>query len=134
MREAVGIPAGFLAYSISTIILLIAVQVTFPKPQEWSSLITASIAVVAFEITCATVKNFSNNAGVKIVGVMIAFFWLASLGIDFFSGAEEVVKFFSGGGQDSKGLIHFKELIESVWNSKICAGVSVVLALWTLGK
>ena len=133
MREAVGIPAGFLAYSISTIILLIAVQVTFPKPQEWSSLITASIAVVAFEITCATVKNFSNNAGVKIVGVMIAFFWLASLGIDFFSGAEEVVKFFSG-GQNSRGLENLKELIESVWNSKSCAGVSVVLALWTLGK
>ena len=133
MRETVGIPAGILVYFVATIISLIVVQVAVATPREWSTFITASIAVVSFEITCAAVKNFSNETGVKIVGVMIAFFWLASLGIDFFSGAEEVVKFFSG-GQNSRGLENLKELIESVWNSKICAGVSVVLALWTLGK
>ena len=133
MRETVGIPAGVLVYSISTIILLIAVQIIFSAPHEWASLITASIAVVAFEITCAAVKNFSNEAGVKIVGVMIALFWLASLGVDFFSFAERIMEFL-GGGQGSSGVENFKELTDSVWNSKICAGVSVVLALWTLTK
>ena len=75
MREAVGIPAGILVYSVSTIILLIAVEVTFANPNEWSTLITAATAVISFEVTCAAVKNFSNETGVKIVGLMIALFW-----------------------------------------------------------
>ena len=133
MRETVGIPAGFFVYSISTIVLLIAVQIIFPNPQKWATCITTAIAIISFQITCAAVENFSNSEGVKIVGVLIAIFWLASLGIDFFGGAEEALKFL-GGGQDSKGLANLKELIEAVWNSKICAGVSVVLALRTLSK
>ena len=134
MREAVGIPAGFLVYFVSTVTLLIAVQVTFTETQIWSTFITAVIAIISFKVTCAAVGCFSNKTGVKIVGIMIAFFWLASLGIDFFSGAEKLVEFFSAGEHGSKGLEHFKELIEAVWNSKVCAGVSVILALWTLGK
>ena len=133
MREAVGIPAGILVYSVSTIILLIAVEVTFANPNEWSTLITATIAIIAFRVTCTAVKNFSNETGVKIVGLMIALFWLVSFGINFFIGAEGVMEFLSG-GQDSTWLENFKELIEAVWNLKICAGVSVILALWTLGK
>ena len=133
MREAVGIPAGILVYSISTIILLIAVQITFANPNEWANFITAATSIISFQLTCEAVKNFSNEAGVKIVGIMIALFWLASFGIDFFFGAEEVLKFL-GGGQDLTGLENLKELIEAVWNLKICAGVSVILALWTLTK
>ena len=133
MRETVGIPAGLLVYFVATVISLIIVQVTFAEPQEWSSLITASVAVVAFEITCAAVENFSNEDGVKIVGAIIAFFWLVSLGVDVFAGFEELLTFLSG-GEEPKGLASFKELLEAVWNTKICAGVSVVLALWTLGK
>lgn len=133
MRETVGIPAGILVYFISTIMLLIAVQIFFVEPQEWAMYITASISLISFEITCAAVENFSNSDGVKIVGVMIAFFWLISLGVDVFGGLEDVMKFL-GGGQESQGLKSFKELAEAVWNSKICTGVSVILALWTLSK
>ena len=134
MREAVGLPAGFLVYLVSTVILLNAVQVTFAAPQHWSTYITAVIAIISFKVTCAAVGCFSNEAGVKIVGVMIAMFWMASLGVDFFSGAEQLFDFLSGGEHGSKGMEHFKELVEAVWNSKICAGISVVLALWTLTK
>lgn len=133
MRETVGIPAGILVYFISTVILLIAVQIFFAEPQEWAMYITASISLISFEITCAAVENFSNSDGVKIVGVMIAFFWLVSLGVDVFGGLEDVMKFF-GGGQETTGLESFKKLTEAVWSSKICAGVSVILALWTLSK
>ena len=133
MRETVGIPAGILIYFISTIVSLIIVQIIFAEPHEWSSLITASVAVLSFQITCAAVQNFSTEDGVKIVGVIIAMFWLLSLGVDVFGGAEEMLTFLSG-GYEFKGLNDFKELAEAVWNSKICAGVSVVLALWTLGK
>ena len=132
MRETVGIPAGILIYSIATVILLIVVQVICAEPQAWSKLITASIALIAFEITCAAVESFSNAEGVKIVGVIIALFWLASLGVDMFSGAEEVMEFLSGG--ETRALDDFKGLVEAVWNKKICAGVTVVLALWTLTK
>ena len=133
MRETVGIPAGILIYFISTIVSLIIVQIIFAEPHEWASLITASVAVLSFQITCAAVQNFSTEDGVKIVGVIIAMFWLISLGVDVFGGAEEMLTFLSG-GYEFKGLNDFKELAEAVWNSKICAGVSVVLALWTLGK
>ena len=133
MRETVGIPAGILIYFISTIVSLIIVQIIFADPHEWASLITASVAVLSFQITCAAVQNFSTEDGVKIVGVIIAMFWLISLGVDVFGGAEEMLTFLSG-GYEFKGLNDFKELAEAVWNSKICAGVSVVLALWTLGK
>ena len=133
MRETVGIPAGILIYFISTIVSLIIVQIIFAEPHEWASLITASVAVLSFQITCAAVQNFSTEDGVKIVGVIIAMFWLLSLGVDVFGGAEEMLTFLSG-GYEFKGLNDFKELAEAVWNSKICAGVSVVLALWTLGK
>ena len=133
MRETVGIPAGLLVYFISTVISLIMVQIIFVAPREWASLITASVAVISFQITCAAVQNFSTEDGVKIVGVMVAMFWLISLGVDIWSSAEELLTFLSG-GYEFKGLEDFKELTDAVWNSKICAGVTVVLALWTLGK
>ena len=133
MRETVGIPAGLLVYFISTVVSLIMVQIIFAEPREWASLITASVAVISFQITCAAVQNFSTEDGVKIVGVMVAMFWLISLGVDIWSSAEELLTFLSG-GYEFKGLENFKELTDAVWNSKICAGVTVVLALWTLGK
>ena len=133
MRETVGIPAGLLVYFISTVVSLIMVQIIFAEPREWASLITASVAVISFQITCAAVQNFSTEDGVKIVGVMVAMFWLISLGVDIWGGMEELLTFLSG-GYEFKGLEDFKELTDAVWNSKICAGVTVVLALWTLGK
>ncbi|MBE8949644.1 MAG: hypothetical protein SR3Q1_03470 [Quinella sp. 3Q1] len=133
MRETVGIPAGILVYFVATVISLIFVQVAVAAPREWSTFITASIAVVAFEITCAAVKNFSNETGVKIVGVMIAMFWLVSLGVDVFSGVNSIMNFL-GGGQGSAEPKIFEGFVRDVWNTKISAGVSVVLALWTLGR
>ncbi|MBQ6130941.1 MAG: hypothetical protein IJL12_01170 [Selenomonadaceae bacterium] len=133
MRETVGIPAGILVYFVATIISLIVVQVAVATPREWSTFITASIAVVSFEITCAAVKNFSNETGVKIVGVMIALFWLVSLGVDVFSGLNSIMNFL-GGGQGSAEPKIFEGFVRDVWNTKISAGVSVVLALWTLGR
>ncbi len=133
MRETVGIPAGILVYFVATIISLIVVQVAVATPREWSTFITASIAVVSFEITCAAVKNFSNETGVKIVGVMIALFWLVSLGVDVFSGVNSIMNFL-GGGQGSAEPKIFEGFVRDVWNTKISAGVSVVLALWTLGR
>ena len=134
MREAVGLPAGFLVYLVSTVILLIAVEAIFAAPQSWSTYITAVIAIISFKVTCAAVGCFSNKTGVKIVGIFIAMYWLASFGVDFFSVSEQILDFLSGGENNSKGIEHFKELVEAVWNSKICAGISVVLALWTLTK
>ncbi|MBQ3451580.1 MAG: hypothetical protein IJG32_04890 [Selenomonadaceae bacterium] len=133
MRETVGIPAGILDYFVATIISLIFVQVDVDTPREWSTFITASIAVVSFEITCAAVKNFSNETGVKFFGVMISLFWLVSLGLDVLSGLNSIMNFL-GGGQGSAEPKIFEGFVRDVWNTKISAGVSVVLALWTLGR
>ena len=133
MREAVGIPAGILVYFMSVILCLIFVQVGFADPSEWPTLITALTAIVSFKVTCAAVENFSNSDGVKVVGIIIAMFWLLSLGIDMFSGFEDLLTFLSG-GTESKGLEDFRALVDDVWNSKLCAIVSVLLAMWTLNK
>lgn len=134
MRETVGIPAGVLVYFVSVVTLLIFVQVTFADPSNWSTLITTLISVVSFKLTCAAVENFSNIDGVKVVGIIIAMFWLLSLGFDFFSGLEDFMLFLSGGNEVSTGLEDFESFIGGVWNSKLCAIISVLLAMWTLNK
>lgn len=134
MREAVGIPAGFLAYFLATILLLLFFRVFFPNPQEWAILITIATAFIAFKITCAAVVNFSNETGVKIVAFMIAAFWLLSLGIDMFDIMENVITFLSASQDSTKSLEGFKELLEAVWNSRICAVVTAILAARTLSK
>ena len=134
MRETVGIPAGILVYFVSVIISLIFVQVTFANPGEWPTLITTLIAIVSFQVTCVAVKNFSNSDGVKVVGIIIAMFWLLSLGVDVFKGLEDFMLFLSGGNEVSTGLEDFEALVDSVWNSKLCAIISVLLAMWTLNK
>ena len=103
MREAVGIPAGILVYSMSVVLLLILVPVAFANPADWPMLITTLTAVVSFQITCAAVKNFSNLDGVKVVGIIIAMFWMLSLGLDMFSGLEDLLKFLSGGNESTGG-------------------------------
>lgn len=133
MRESVGIPAGVLVYFMSVILCLIFVQVGFADPGNWPTLITTLTAVVSFKVTCAAVENFSNSDGVKVVGIIIAMFWLLSLGVDMFSGLEELIKFLSG-GTESTGLEDFRALVDDVWNSKLCAIISVLLAMWTLNK
>lgn len=134
MRETVGIPAGILVYFVSVITLLIFVQVTFAEPSNWPTLITVLITITSFKLTCAAVANFSNSDGVKVVGIIIAMFWLLSLGVDIFSDIEKFMLFLSGGNEVSTGLEDFEALVDSVWNSKLCAIISVLLAMWTLNK
>lgn len=134
MRESVGIPAGILAYATATIVLLIMVEIFLPNPREWANIITAATAFIAFKVTCAAVINFSSETGVKVVALMIAVFWVLSLGIDFFSYAEEVIDVLSASQGSADSLASFKELAEAVWNSKICAVVTAILAARTLAK
>lgn len=134
MREAVGIPAGILVYFLLTIVSLLFFQVVLDEPREWSYLITATTAVISFKIACAAAINFSTETGVKIFAVMIAIFWVMTLGFDLFHLVAETVDILSASKDSAKMLGNFKELIEVVWNSRICAGVTVILALWKLGK
>lgn len=134
MREAVGIPAGLLVYTFSTIVLLLFFKSIFPIPRDWSYFITITTAVISFKLTCAAIMNFSNETCVKIVGVMIAIFWVISLGFDLFEFVSATIDILSASKDSAKSLGNFKELIEVVWNSRVCTGVTVVLALWTLGK
>lgn len=134
MRESVGIPAGILVYSLSIILLLIAVKLVVAIPREWPWLITLTTAIVAFQVTCRVVRVFSTELGVKIVGAMIAIFWLVSLGFDSMGIVERTLDFLSGGEETAKGLGGLRDLIKLVWDSRICAGVSVILAIWTLTK
>lgn len=134
MRESVGIPAGILAYATATIVLLIMVEIFLPNPREWANIITAATAFIAFKVTCAAVINFSSETGVKVVALMIAVFWVLSLGIDFFSYAEEVIDVLSAGQGSADSLGRFKELANSVWNTKVCAVVTAILAARTLAK
>ena len=134
MREAVGIPAGLLAYATATIALLLMVEIFLPNPREWSTVITIATAFIAFKVTCAAVINFSSETGVKVVALMIAVFWVLSLGIDFFSYAEEVIDVLSASQSSTNNLASFKELAEAVWNSKICAVVTAILAARTLAR
>ena len=134
MREAVGIPAGILAYAAATIVLLIMVEIFLPHPRDWANIITAATAFIAFKVTCVAVINFSSETGVKVVALMIAVFWMLSLGVDVFYYAEEVIDVLSAGQGSTRSLANLKELAEAVWNSKICAVVTVILAARTLAK
>ena len=134
MRESVGIPAGLLAYATATIVLLLIVGKFFPNPREWANIITAATAFIAFKVTCAAVINFSTETGVKIVALMIAIFWVVSLGVDVFYYAEEVIDVLSAGQGSTRSLANLKELAEAVWNTKVCAVVTAILAARTLAK
>lgn len=134
MRESVGIPAGLLVYFLSTTILLLIVQAAFTRPQDWPTLITIAVSIIAFKLTCAAVKNFSTETGVAIVAFMITAFWLLSLGFDVFAGFDALMTFLSADPNSPKVFESFKELANSVMNKKICAGVSLIMAVGTLGK
>ena len=135
MREAVGIPAGLLSYALATIILLILFDFVLPNPRQWSYLITIATTLIAFQVTCAAVMNFSTETGVKIVALMIAIFWVVSLGVDVFYYAEKVIDVLSAGQGGATGsLANLKELAEAVWNTKICAVITVILTVRTLAK
>ena len=134
MREAVGIPAGILVYFLATIILLLFFRIIFDVPREWSYLITATTAIISFKVACAAAINFSTETGVKIFAVMLAIFWVITLGFDVFGFVTKTIDILSASHDSAKELGNFKELVEVVWNSRICAGVTTILAFGTLGK
>ena len=134
MREAVGIPAGLLSYALATIVLLLTFGFVLPNPRDWSYFITIATAYVAFKVTCAAVINFSSETGVKVVALMLAVFWVVSLGVDVFAIAAQVIDILSASKDSAKSLARFKELAEAVWDSRICAVVTTILAIGKLAK
>ena len=134
MREAVGIPAGLLSYALSAVVLLVMFQLILPNPREWSYFITIATAIIAFKITCAAVINFSSETGVKVVALMIAVFWIMSLGFDVFDVAAKVIDVLSASHGSADSLANFKALAEAVWNSTACAVVTIILTIGTLTK
>ena len=132
MRETSGLPAGILVYVTVMFFLLLLFQHVFVAPQEWSRLITFATATVSFMLACWSAEKFSTLTGVKIVALFIAVFWIIILGanaLDMFSDAVQVIE-----GDTETSVDVFIKFVDAVWNSKICAGVTIVLALWTVSK
>lgn len=134
MREAVGIPAGLLSYALATVVLLVMFQFILPDPREYPYLITIATAVIAFKVSCAAAINFSTYTGVKIVAFMLAAFWLISLGVDMFDIAAQIIDVLSASKDSAQSLAGFKDMAEAVWNSTVCAVVTVILAIGKLTK
>ena len=134
MREAVGIPAGLLSYFMSMIVLLLIFGFFLPNPREWSYLITIATTFIAFKISCAAAISFSTETGVKVVAFMLAAFWLVSLGVDVFNLAAQVIDVLSASKDSAKSMANFKDMAEAVWNTKICAVVTAILAVGKLAK
>ena len=132
MRETSGLPAGILVYVTVMLFLLMLFQHVFVAPQEWSRLITFATATLSFMLACLAAEKFSTLTGVKIVALFIAVFWIIILGanaLDMFSDAVQVIE-----GDTETSVDVFIKFVDAVWNSKICAGVTIVLALWTVSK
>ena len=134
MRETAGLPAGILVYVTAMVFLLLLFQYVFVAPQEWSRLITFATAAVSFMLACWSAEKFSTLTGVKIVALFIVLFWLIILGADALDVLTEAVEFLEGSSDEGNSVEKFIAFVDAVWNSKICAGVTGVLALWTVSK
>lgn len=134
MREAVGIPAGLLSYFMATVVLLLMFGFVLPNPREWSYFITISTTFIAFKLACAAAISFSTETGVKVVALMLAAFWLVSLGVDVFNLAGKVIDVLSASKDSAKSMAGFKDMAEAVWNTKVCAVVTAILAVGKLAK
>ena len=134
MRETSGLPAGILVYVTVMLFLLMLFQHVFVAPQEWSRLITFATATLSFMLACLAAEKFSTLTGVKIVALFIAVFWIIILGADALDMFSEAVDFLEGDSDEGTSVDVFIKFVDAVWNSKICAGVTIVLALWTVSK
>lgn len=132
MRETAGLPAGILAYVATLFFLLLLCQKLFVAPQEWSRLITFVTSAVSFQIACTATEKFSTLTGVKLVALFIALFQVIILGADMLGSFSDVLTALEG--TDKTPADVFVEFVAAVWNSKICAGVTSILALWTVTK
>lgn len=134
MRETAGLPAGILLYVTAMVLILLLFQHVFIAPQEWPRLITFATTAISFLLACRATEKFSTATGVKIVAAFIALFWIIILGADMLGTFSDTVEFLEGGSDEGIPIKNFLAFVGAVWNSKICAGVSVILAFWTVSK
>lgn len=134
MRETAGLPAGILAYFSILLFILLLCQKIFVAPEDWARLITFMTSAISFELACAATEKFSTLTGVKIVALFIAVFWIIILGANALDMFSEAVDFLEGDSDEGTSVDVFIKFVDAVWNSKICAGVTIVLALWTVSK
>ena len=134
MRETAGLPAGILVYVTAMFSILLLFQQVFVAPQEWSRLITFATSALSFKLACRAAEKFSTLSGVKIVAVFIVLFSFVILGADMLGYFSDVVEFLEGDSDEGTPIKNFIEFVNAVWNSKICAGVTFVLAFWTVSK
>ena len=132
MRETAGLPAGILAYFFVLLFLLVVCQNLFVAPQNWSRLITFAVSAISFQLACASTEKFSTLTGVKLVAFFVAIFQLIILGVDILGDFSDVLKTLEGEGETPADV--FVDYVATIWNAKICAGVTCVLALWTVSK
>ena len=134
MRETSGLPAGILVYVTAMLFILLLFQYVFVAPGEWSRLITFATASLSFVTACWATEKFSTLTGVKIVAAFLALFWIIILGADMLGTFSNAIEFLEGGSDEGNSIKDFIKFVGAVWNSKICAGVTIVLALWTVSR
>ena len=61
-------------------------------------------------------------------------FCFVVLGADMLNILSDAVEFLEGGSDEGTPIKDFIKFVSEVWNSKICAGVTFVLAFWTVSK
>ena len=132
MRETAGLPAGILAYFVTLFFLLLLCQKIFVAPEDWSRLITFMTSAISFQLACTATEKFSTLTGVKIVALFIAVFQIIILGADLLGSFSDVLKALEGNDETPADV--FVNYVATIWNSKICAGLTGILALWTVTK
>ena len=133
MRETAGLPAGILAYFSILLFILLLCQKIFVAPEDWARLITFMTSAISFELACAATEKFSTLTGVKIVALFIVVFQIIILGADLLGTFSDILQTLEGADNETPADIFIK-YVATIWNSKICAGVTIILALWTVSK
>ena len=133
MRETSGLPAGILAYFSILLFILLLCQKIFVAPEDWARLITFMTSAISFELACAATEKFSTLTGVKIVALFIVAFQIIILGADLLGTFSDILQTLEGVDNETPADV-FVKYVATIWNSKICVSVTIVLALWTVSK
>ncbi len=133
MRETAGLPAGILAYFSILLFILLLCQKIFVAPEDWARLITFMTSAISFELACAATEKFSTLTGVKIVALFIVVFQIIILGADLLGTFSDILQTLEGVDNETPADV-FVKYVATIWNSKICVSVTIVLALWTVSK
>ena len=132
MRETAGLPAGILAYVALLLFLLLLCQKIFVAPEDWSRLITFMTSFLSFQLAITATEKFSTLTGVKIVALFIVAFQIIILGADLLGTFSDILRALEGSEETPADI--FVKYVATVWDAKICAGVTIVLSLWTVSK